>query len=144
MLSKLSETLNELITLNNLTEETLAENSGIPISCISVYIREKQTPYVDTLLKLADYFNCSVDYLLGRTDNPNKKACSKNVPFAQRFNEILTANNCTSYKSFEKTEIKKSSFYAWKRGESLPTLDNLVSLADFFDCSVDYILGREG
>lgn len=23
-----------------------------------------------TLIKLADYFDCSVDYLLGRTDNP--------------------------------------------------------------------------
>jgi len=27
-------------------------------------------PSGDTLSKIADYFNCSVDYLLGRTDNP--------------------------------------------------------------------------
>lgn len=27
-------------------------------------------PKADTLAKIADYLNCSVDYLLGRTDNP--------------------------------------------------------------------------
>ena len=28
-------------------------------------------PKGDILVKIADYFDCSVDYLLGRTDNPN-------------------------------------------------------------------------
>ncbi|MCI8388122.1 MAG: helix-turn-helix transcriptional regulator [Clostridiales bacterium] len=27
-------------------------------------------PNGETLIKIADYLNCSVDYLLGRTDNP--------------------------------------------------------------------------
>jgi len=29
-----------------------------------------QLPKVDTVAKIADYYNVSVDYLLGRTDNP--------------------------------------------------------------------------
>ncbi len=28
-------------------------------------------PKADNLAKIADYLDCSVDYLLGRTDNPN-------------------------------------------------------------------------
>lgn len=28
-------------------------------------------PKSNTLAKIADYLDCSVDYLLGRTDNPN-------------------------------------------------------------------------
>ena len=31
----------------------------------------KSMPKADTLAKIADYFGCSVDYLLGRTDEPN-------------------------------------------------------------------------
>nr|WP_300838932.1 helix-turn-helix transcriptional regulator [uncultured Acetatifactor sp.] len=27
-------------------------------------------PRAETLIKIADYLDCSVDYLLGRTDNP--------------------------------------------------------------------------
>lgn len=32
---------------------------------------KRQTPNSTELARLADYFNVSVDYLLGRTDNPN-------------------------------------------------------------------------
>ena len=31
-------------------------------------------PRVETLIKIADYLNCSVDYLLGRTDVPDVNA----------------------------------------------------------------------
>lgn len=143
-LSKLSDTLTELIELNDLTEQTLAEKSGVPIACISSYVRGLQAPYVDTLVKLADYFNCSIDYLLGRTDKNCKKAYTDSVSFAQRFKELLKAYNCTSYNdTFGEMEISKSSFYEWKRGKSLPTLESLIKLADFFGCSVDFLLGRK-
>ena len=142
-LNKLADTLNELMLLNGLNEQTLAENSGVPIACISSYVRGLQAPYIDTLIKLSNYFKCSIDYLLGRTDN-RKKAFSGDVSFAQRFTELLKANNCSSYnETFGEMEISKSSFYEWKRGKSLPTLENLVKLADFFGCSVDFLLGRE-
>lgn len=142
-LLKLSETLNELMTLQGLTEQTLSENSKIPISCISLYVRGLQAPYIDTLIKLADYFNCSTDYLLGRTDNfAIANNFETNASFTQRFNELLEKNKCT-YKSFDTKKIAKSSFYEWKRGDSLPTLENLITLVDFFGCSLDFILGRE-
>lgn len=143
ILSKLSDTLNELMLLNGLNEKTLAEKSGIPIACISSYVRGLQLPYIDTLIKLADYFKCSVDYLLGITDKLCEKDYYYNSSFAQRFNELLKANNCTNYKMFDIKGISRSSFYEWKRGQSLPTLENLVKIAKFFDCSIDFILGRE-
>lgn len=34
----------------------------------------KSMPKADTLAVIADYLNCSVDYLLGRTDNPSVTA----------------------------------------------------------------------
>ncbi|MCM3223362.1 helix-turn-helix domain-containing protein [Bacillus cereus] len=55
----------------------LAEEQKIPISELerklemgknSLYRWKKQTPSSDTLQKVADYFNVSVDYLLGRTE----------------------------------------------------------------------------
>lgn len=37
-----------------------------------IYDMEKRdfTPSAEVFEKIADYFDCSVDYLLGRTDNP--------------------------------------------------------------------------
>lgn len=36
----------------------------------TIYQWNKRTPGSDKLQKVADYFNVSTDYLLGRTDNP--------------------------------------------------------------------------
>ena len=46
-------------------EETLGFGNGV------INRWRKNTPGSDKLKKVADYFNISVDYLLGRTDNPN-------------------------------------------------------------------------
>lgn len=37
----------------------------------SIYKWKTQSPKIETLQKVADYFNVSTDYLLGRTDDPN-------------------------------------------------------------------------
>lgn len=39
--------------------------------------------------------------------------------------------------------IVSSAIRAWLRGDKLPTLKNVISLADYFCCSLDYITGRE-
>lgn len=40
------------------------------------------------------------------------------------------------------TGISSGNISDWKSGKSAPTLDNLKAIADYFDCSVDYLLGR--
>jgi len=37
---------------------------------ISRYETGEREPGINELIQLADYFNISVDYLIGRTDNP--------------------------------------------------------------------------
>ncbi|HAA5614569.1 TPA_asm: XRE family transcriptional regulator [Listeria monocytogenes] len=51
------------ITISQLTSELeMGENS--------IYRWKTQKPALDKLQKVADYFNVSIDYLVGRTDNP--------------------------------------------------------------------------
>lgn len=40
-------------------------------------------------------------------------------------------------------DIAQSSYIRYENGKSEPTLENLVKLADLFDVSVDYLLGRK-
>ncbi|MCL2054898.1 MAG: helix-turn-helix domain-containing protein [Oscillospiraceae bacterium] len=35
------------------------------------HIKNGKIPSADRILIIADYLDCSIDYLLGRTDNPN-------------------------------------------------------------------------
>lgn len=49
----------------------VSEATRISTGNISDWKAGKCLPSADKLVKLADYLDCSVDYLLGRTDNPN-------------------------------------------------------------------------
>lgn len=51
----------------NLTQEDLAEKLSISRSTVAGYETERKEPDYTMLEKLADFFNVSVDYLLGRT-----------------------------------------------------------------------------
>lgn len=54
----------------NLSQSELAEKSGLPPSAISHFEKKRRLPSYENLLRLADALNISIDFLLGRADNP--------------------------------------------------------------------------
>ena len=62
--------------------------------------------------------------------------------FKDIFVYILQSRNITAYKLSKDTGITQGMISYWKNGERMPSADNLITLADYFDCSVDYLLGR--
>ncbi|TCU64445.1 DNA-binding XRE family transcriptional regulator [Tissierella praeacuta] len=52
----------------NLLQKDLAEKLNLSQQTISLYESEKRQPDYQILQSIADFFNVSVDYLLGRTD----------------------------------------------------------------------------
>ena len=62
--------LKELREKRRLSQITLAMELNLNQNSISRYENgEREADYI-TLIAIADYFNVSVDYLFGRTDNP--------------------------------------------------------------------------
>lgn len=62
--------------------------------------------------------------------------------FADIFNQLLQTRCISAYKLSRDTGITQGMISYWKCGERLPSAENLIRLADYFDCSVDYLLGR--
>lgn len=52
----------------------LSQKLGISMSAISNYERGRRSPDADTLIKLAGYFGCTVDYLLGLSNTRNEES----------------------------------------------------------------------
>lgn len=42
----------------------------------------------------------------------------------------------------ERVGVSRETVSRWERGATMPSIDRVVSAADFFDCSTDYLLGR--
>ncbi|WP_342404249.1 helix-turn-helix transcriptional regulator [Brevibacillus sp. FSL K6-2834] len=64
--------LKDLRAKKGITQEVLALDLGIPESTVRRYeSSDENTPRRERLEKIADYFGVSVDYLLGRTDDPS-------------------------------------------------------------------------
>lgn len=57
----------DLMKENNITQKQLAEHIGASQGNISDWKSGKFVPSADKLVLIADFFNVSVDYLLGRT-----------------------------------------------------------------------------
>lgn len=52
----------------NLTQQDLADKLNCSKSVIGLYESETRKPSLEVLIKLSNIFNCSIDYLLGKTD----------------------------------------------------------------------------
>ena len=62
--------IKELRKRRNITQLKLAMDLHTTQNTISRYESGEREPGISELVKLADYFGVSVDYLLERTDNP--------------------------------------------------------------------------
>lgn len=62
--------LKELRKKKGISQLRLATELNTTQNTISRYETGEREPGIDELIKIADYFNISVDYLIGRTENP--------------------------------------------------------------------------
>ena len=66
----LGERLRELRKSKNLKREELADIIGSGPRIITFYETNDRAPSLKVLITLADYFDVSLDYLVGRSDDP--------------------------------------------------------------------------
>ena len=64
------EKLKNLREINLKLQKDMALLLDISIRQYQRYEKGEQEPNIDTLIKIADFYNVSIDYLVGRTDNP--------------------------------------------------------------------------
>ncbi len=88
----------------NMTQQELADKLDGAKSTIAMYENETRKPSMEVLIKLSEIFNCSIDYLLGKTDIKNPEEYSyayhkeaeglseKEISDALRFYKLMKQN----------------------------------------------------
>lgn len=67
-MNKFSQRLKELRKENKLTQKQLAEKLNVTDDCIYYWENNRSEPSIDYLISLANIFNVSIDYLVGKTE----------------------------------------------------------------------------
>lgn len=85
--------LKELRIERNVSQKQLAEYLGYEQSGISHYEKGNRQMDATTLIKIAEFFNTSVDYLLGRENKEMIKRTEQRPAIAKQEQEYLDALN---------------------------------------------------
>ena len=56
--------------------------------------------------------------------------------------KILKDRHISQNTFITETGLSWSILYGWLKDRTYPSMDNLVKVAAYFDCSIDFLLGR--
>mgnify|MGYP000392813815 FL=1 len=156
-MANLSDRIKELRLSADMTQEEFGKKFGIVKSTVSLYESGKSTPNDELKKQICDYFNISVDYLLGVSDDKHRNSPSDDKGFffffffddkdlqevfVSALKTALETQNMTVSELCEKTEIDVDTCNQYLTGEHAPTLEHLVELSKALDVSIDYLLGQ--
>lgn len=136
------ERLSELMTEKGLNTVSLSREIGVSDETVRRWKNGQRSILLSQMLKLADYFECSLDYLAGRSDICLDYSVCDIPPFYDRLRFVMNEKSVSRYRLVKDLPIYDSYFTNWKQGKS-PNLLTLIALADYLDVSIDYLVGRE-
>ena len=139
---ELQERLNKLIKDNDCNKYQFASSVGVSKEVISRACLYGIIPSLQSLIKIADYLNISLLYLLGETDESHFLKSEQSLSFHDRLQQLASENNKKYSEIARKMVFPESYFHDWIRTKTLPSLDYLIMIADYFKVSPDYLLGR--
>ncbi|MDE5897547.1 MAG: helix-turn-helix domain-containing protein [Clostridia bacterium] len=142
ILVKISERLKDLMDEAEMNISALAERTGLSASVISRILSCERMPSYKTLIAITDFFRCPADYIVGKTESWTETAFHAHPPFHERLGFLLNHFNVSKYKLEKDTGLKEETVNRWHKGKCEPTVEHVVTLANYFHCSVDFIIGR--
>lgn len=72
-MSSFVERFSELRAIRNMSYSAIAENIGVSLRAMKYYGSGERQPTLPVLLALADFFDVSLDYLVGRSDDATRR-----------------------------------------------------------------------
>ncbi len=136
--------LKDLKNDENLKSNFVASSIGVSKSKYSEWENGKSVIPIRRIIELADFYNINIDYMLGLTNvKKHIKPCSINLKIiGERLHYIRTYNNLSFTQIDKLLGICSSAFYYYEVGERLINTKALLKIANFYNYSIDFILGR--
>lgn len=145
------EVLKGLREEKGVTQKEVARACGFTPTCICQLESGTRNPTGSTIRELANYFDCSADFLLELENDLGVKTYSPTVltlnkeelrKFTMRLKELRHEKNLTQRELAQILSITIPTLSHWECGYQEPSNKDLLAISDTFNVSVDYLLGR--
>ena len=134
-----AEKLKTLRKQKGLTQTKFAKDFNIATGTIGMWETGKRQPDYNTLVKIAKYFDVSINYLLEEQAEPEELQIARS-----RTRELHETNSVPTIQTIEeKTGTSYTTFRQWYEGTGDYFNDKLYLIADLYNVSIDYLLGRQ-
>lgn len=135
------ESLKEILNTRNIKVKDFAKSVHISSATVYRWLSNSTEPNLSALISSADYLNCSIEFLIGRSDDDSPFVGKDCPPLTKRIKEVMKEAQISSYALRKISKYDGAYFYNWEHG-SEPVLSTLAELSKIFDYTIDYLIGR--
>ena len=136
-MSIFSDRLKQLRIDNGYNQEQFATLLGLSRRTYQYYETGEKFPKADVLMEIASKLDVSSSYLLG--EEPERTSLPK---LNARIKELRKEKGITQEYLGLCLGVSTSNINSYESGRVAPSLPKLIALADYFDVSLDYLVGR--
>ena len=139
--------VNALMKRDGVTQSGLATILDINAASVSRFRNAVNAPSLETLIAIADTFDTSVDYLLGRTQDAAPVV--KRTPpddltayIGETLTDLLERDGITAYQLAKLDKFTEPKILNIRKARNAPDVKTLIELADYFEVTTDFLLGK--
>lgn len=128
------------------------EDEGKSVDCLfadnviskdTFYKYKQRNPSLQTLIKVVNYLQVSIDYLYEKSDVNNfSKYSTDQSKFYEYLTELIRKSNLSNRQFCKEMNYQKDNIIRYKNGV-VPSVRTLFEIAEYFGCSVDDLLTKE-
>ena len=130
---------------NDISQEKMAEILKVNRSTYSLWELGINIIPLKSLSDFADYFNYSIDYVLGLDNNRNNKNLIKglnNKALANNIKEIRLKNNLTQENIANVLGVSQACIVRYEKGLIMISTSNLIKFCMEFNVKINQICGK--
>lgn len=143
-MTNFKEKLKELRKETETTQKELAEFLNVRNTTVSAWEVGASEPDLTTILKIAEFFNVTLDELLEKvsTDVIAKNDINAQNIYVNNLKFLRKKRNMTQQQVADAIGIGMQAYSYYEKDERDPSPATLCKLADFFNVTIDELLGR--
>ena len=137
-IQRLSDIRNEA----GMSQAKLSEELGVTQQAINTYENSDKDIMTSTILRIADYFNVSVDYLMGISESKDILEPRSNDECYKRIGDIRRLKRLSQKQMAELLGVSQQQVGRFESGKYDLSGKRFLQIAEVCDVSLDYLAGR--